>query len=328
MITLLKNSMKASVRDSFFSVFLIILLISIGVNCFNFSLYQFREAQRLERIHSGGQTYTLSFSPSLNSEELNSILKSYEALIECAYSITSEYGNNLRVYFCGNYDVSHGSKDLKENQIVVGEEKRKSGVKIDDTVKIDGCEYTVIGFRAGGEYDEISLSSLHNRYMLEELTVTFKNILSAKEQNRFFEEIGKVFEITDVKEPASRADSTRYLYLFKSAVLSLSIVLCNIGFVVFFFLNKKETAVSIMILCGATRLQTVLLSAIEMALYSVLGILTGNLFFFIFFSKGFITDYSVSAVDIILSCIVGLLITVVPVFVLTSARAIRNEKGR
>lgn len=328
MITLLKNSLKASVRDSLFSICLIVLLISIGVNCFNFSLYQFREAQRTERIYSGEYTYTLSFSQSDASERLNGILQKYSHSIERAYITTCEYGDKLMVYFCGNYGVSHGSKDLKENQIIIGEEKRKDGVKIDDTVKVDREEYKVIGIRAGGEYDEISIDSLHNKYMFDSLTVTFKNSLSTKELDSFFKEIGTAFEINEIEEPASRSFSTRYLYLFRSAVLSLIIVLCNIGFVSFFFLYKKEKAVNIMILCGATRLKAVLLNVFEMLLYAVLGVLLGNTFFFVFLSKGFVLNYSVSVADLLISCVVGILITVFPVFVLTSSKAIKNGKGR
>lgn len=328
MITLLKNSLKASVRDSFFSIFLIVLLISIGVNCFNFSLYQFREAQRTERIHSGEYTYNLFFSQSDASANPNGILQKYSRSIERAYFTTREYGDKLRVYFCGNYGVSHGSKDLKENQIIVGEEKRKDGVKIDDTVKIGREKYKVIGLRAGGDYDEISVGSLSNQYTLESLNVTFKNSLSTKELDAFFKEIGTAFEINEIEEPASHSLGTRYLYLFRSAVLSLIIVLCNIGFVCFYFLYKKEKAVNVMMLCGGTRLKTVLLNVFEMLLYAVLGVLLGNAFFFVFLSKGFVFNYSVSVSDLLISCAVGILITVFPVFVLTSVKAIKSVKGR
>lgn len=328
MITLLKNSLRASARDSLLSICLIVILISIGVNCFNFSLYQFREARRMERVHSGEYTYNISFSQSNASEKLKGILQKYSHSIESAYITTCEYGGKLLVYFCGNYDVSQGRKDLKENQIIIGEEKRKAGVKIDDTVKISQNEYKVIGIRAGGEYDEISIDSLHNQHMFDSLTVTFKNSLSSKKLNSFFKEIGTSFEINEIKEPDSHSFSTRYLYLFRSAVLSLLLVLCNIGFVSFFFLYKKEKAVNIMILCGGTRLKAVLINVFEILLYAVLGVLTGNIFFFAFLSKGFVFNYSVSAADLLISCVVGILITVFPVFILTSAKAIKDGKGR
>lgn len=328
MITLLKNSLKASVRDSLLSICLIILLISIGVNCFNFSLYQFREAQRMDRIHAGDYTYTVFFSPSSDSDSLKKILETYARSIERAYVTTCDYGDELMVYFCGNYDVSHGHKNLKEDQIVIGEEKRQAGIKIDDTVKIGQGEYTVIGIRAGGDYDEISVDSLHNQYAFDNLSITFKNASTSKVINNFLKEIGTAFAISEVKEPVSRSSGTRYMYLFNSAVFSLSIVFCNIGFVVFFFLIKKETAVSIMIMCGATRVKTVLLNVFEMSLYAFFGVLLGNAFFFMFLSKGFVFDYSVSFADILISCAVGILLTVFPVFVLSSAKAIKSEKGR
>ena len=326
MITLLKNSIKASIRDSLLSICLLILLISIGVNCFNFSLYQFREAQRTERIYSGEYTYTLWFSQSADSEKLNSILQKHAHSIECAYVTTCRYGDKLRAYFCGNFDVSQGDKDLKENQIIIGEEKRKSEIKIDDTVNIDQCEYTVIGIRAGGDYDEISIDSLRNQYMIEELNVTFKNILSTKERNNFFKEIGTDFKINEVKEPFSGSMSTRYLYLFKSAVFSLIIVLCNINYVAFFFLIKKETTIKVMIMCGSTRLKIMWLNLFEMLLYAVLGVVLGNAFFFMFLSKGFIFDYLVPVSDILISCTVGILITVFPILILTEAKALKLER--
>lgn len=328
MITLLKNSLKASVRDSFLSIFLIVVLIAIGINCFNFSLYQFREAQRIGRISAGEYTYDIIFSPSSDSESLKRVLEAYAHSIESAYVSVCDYDGELRAYFCGNYDVSHGHKDLKENQIIVGEEKRQAGTEIDDTVKIGQREYTVIGLRASGEYDEISVESLHNQYMFDSISVTFKNASASKTINAFLKEIGTAFTITEVEEPVSQTYGTRYLYLFKSAVLSLSIVLCNIGFLSFFFLNKKENAVRIMMLCGATRFKTLLLNMFEILIYAVLGALLGNLFFFMFLSKGFVFDYSVSVADILISCTVGILITVLPVFVLSAVKVVKSEKGR
>lgn len=288
----IKNTLRGNLI-SIFSAFLIIICASISMSFSLFSYMQTKENTLIETYEAG--TYTVDLAEKFDEhfiEKCDVLNKTFGGLKRIELIPKSQFP--LVALFSGKPSeiISEGTVGNNYEDsgiIVIGRNTRSLGIEIGDFVERFNKDFEVCGVCPANEFDFIYAKGLPQNSEIDKIRLIFSTTFSVRNSGVIISEIQKQFPQSEIAEPEKLNEFEGFLFHMRMAIVISIIAAINFWFVFSFLLNKQKHSLQIFRICGMGRIQLITLLFSEVLFVSLIGILLGDIIFFIFFKGLFLT---------------------------------------
>lgn len=316
----LLTNIKRFIKKSTFLFVVFIITQTISVMALEYSVLSFRNQEIERSVYSNGvASFTINFKEGTVLNDILEIIQNIEGIVpfelkQC-YIQTNDI-NETRAYVFGQFQsILYGNDLKKDNDVIIAHNiYEEQQIKIDDSIRINNKEYTVVGVRYF-DYSEIPLNSLESNSVIKSLVIETKTIPTNSEIESITKTLQEYFTEHNVSAPMKRNLLSEYSLdsssLTTLAILFLSMI--NISYIFKVIISKRIPYYAVSLCCGSTYKRMHIELVIESIIYGLFAILFGTLLFNSLMLDVLFPQNRFSNLDFLFSIIWSLVIIIIPI---------------
>lgn len=316
----LLTNIKRFIKKSTFLFVVFIITQTISVMALEYSVLSFRNQEIERSVYSNGvASFTINFKEGTVLNDILEIIQNIEGIVpselkQC-YIQTNDI-NETRAYVFGQFQsILYGNDLKKDNDVIIAHNiYEEQQIKIDDSIRINNKEYTVVGVRYF-DYSEIPLNSLESNSVIKSLVIETKTIPTNSEIESITKTLQEYFSEHSVSAPMKRNLLSEYSLdsssLTTLAILFLSMI--NISYIFKVIISKRIPYYAVSLCCGSTFKRMHIELVIESIIYGLFAILFGTLLFNSLILDILFPQNRFSFLDLLFSIIWSLVIIIIPI---------------
>lgn len=316
----LLTNIKRFIKKSTFLFVVFIITQTISVMALEYSVLSFRNQEIERSVYSNGvASFTVSFKEGTVLNDIFDSIQNIENIVpfelkQC-YIKTNDI-NETRAYVFGQFQsILYGNDLKKDNDVIIAHNiYEEQQIKIDDSIRINNKEYTVVGVRYF-DYSEIPLNSLESNSVIKSLVIETKAIPTNMEIESITKTLQEHFTEHSVSAPMKRNLLSEYSLdsssLTTLAILFLSMI--NISYIFKVIISKRIPYYAVSLCCGSTYKRMHIELVIESIIYGLFAILFGTLLFNSLMLDVLFPQNRFSFLDFLFAMIWSLVIIIIPI---------------
>ncbi len=316
----LLTNIKRFIKKSTFLFVVFIITQTISVMALEYSVLSFRNQEIERSVYSNGvASFTINFQEGTVLNDILEIIQNIEGIVpselkQC-YILTNDT-NETRAYVFGQFQsILYGNDLKKDNDVIIAHNiYEEQQIKIDDSIRINNKEYTVVGVRYF-DYSEIPLNSLESNSVIKSLVIETKTIPANSEIESITKTLQEYFSEHSVSAPMKRNLLSEYSLdsssLTTLAILFLSMI--NISYIFKVIISKRIPYYAVSLCCGSTYKRMHIELVIESIIYGLFAILFGTLLFNSLMLDVLFPQNRFSFLDLLFAIIWSLVIIIIPI---------------
>ena len=316
----LLTNIKRFIKKSTFLFVVFIITQTISVMALEYSVLSFRNQEIERSVYSNGvASFTVNFKEGTVLNNILEIIQNIEGIVSSelkqCYILTNDI-NETRAYVFGQFQsILYGNDLKKDNDVIIAHNMyEEQQIKIDDSIRINNKEYTVVGVRYF-DYSEIPLNSLESNSVIKSLVIETKTIPANSEIESITKTLQEFFSEHSVSAPMKRNLLSEYSLdsssLTTLAILFLSMI--NISYIFKVIISKRIPYYAVSLCCGSTYKRMHIELVIESIIYGLFTILFGTLLFNSLMLDVLFPQNRFSFLDLLFSIIWSLVIIIIPI---------------
>lgn len=317
---MLLTNIKRFIKKSTFLFVVFIITQTISVMALEYSVLSFRNQEIERSVYSNGvASFTINFKEGTVLNDILEIIQNIEGIVPSELKqcyIKTNDTNETRAYVFGQFQsILYGNDLKKDNDVIIAHNiYEEQQIKIDDSIRINNKDYTVVGVRYF-DYSEIPLNSLESNSVIKSLVIETKTIPTNMEIESITKTLQEYFYEHSVSAPMKRNLLSEYSLdsssLTTLAILFLSMI--NISYIFKVIISKRIPYYAVSLCCGSTFKRMHIELVIESIIYGLFAILFGTLLFNSLILDILFPQNRFSFLDLLFSIIWSLVIIIIPI---------------